>query len=88
MEYKSEGPDDIMELLDRHPDRLLRLPEVLRLVGVSATTWYRWIVLRRAPPPKKFFTGGSAWRYGEIMKFLQSPEEYHYCEEKEETLSE
>lgn len=88
MKHKSAGPDDIMELLDRHPDRLLRLPEVLRLVGVSASTWYRWIEFGRAPPPKKFFTGGSAWRYGEIMEFLQSPEGYYYCKKIEEDLSE
>ncbi|GAB2518545.1 hypothetical protein GCM10008940_21410 [Microbulbifer agarilyticus] len=81
-------PNDIKRLLDQHPDRLLRLPEVLRLVGVSSSTWYRWIELRRAPPPKKFFTGGSSWRYGDIMRFLESPGGYNYDERIAEKLSE
>ncbi|WP_226702688.1 AlpA family phage regulatory protein [Microbulbifer elongatus] len=87
MKRDKTDPNDIQRLLGEHPDRLLRLPEVLRLVGVSSSTWYRWIELRRAPPPKKFFTGGSSWRYGEIMQFLRSPQEYYYTEDDEEALS-
>jgi len=35
----------------REPHRLIRLPEVLRKVGVSQSTWYEDVKEKRAPSP-------------------------------------
>ncbi|WOX05969.1 helix-turn-helix transcriptional regulator [Microbulbifer pacificus] len=85
-EKNNESPVDAFFL--QHPERLVRLPEVLRLVGVSRSTWHRWIIAGKAPRPVKFFTGGSAWRYRDIMAFLEAPADYIAVEEEEPTLEE
>lgn len=85
MDHEDEITEDMKTFLERHPDRLLRLPEVLQLVGVSRSTWYRWIEAGRAPRPVKFFSGGSCWRYRSIMEFLRSPADYFYSEDDETT---
>lgn len=53
-------------------DRLLRLPEVLEVVGVKATAWFSGIKEGRYPKPIKLGRA-SAWRMSEIRALVGSP---------------
>jgi predicted DNA-binding transcriptional regulator AlpA len=51
-------------------ERLLRLPELVRTLGVSRATTYRYVGSGRLPPPAKRFTRGIAWRASEITAWM------------------
>jgi prophage regulatory protein len=51
-------------------DRLLRLPEVARTVGVSRATIYRYVDSGRLPRPVKISTRCIAWRASEITAWM------------------
>ena len=51
-------------------DRLLRLPELVRTIGVSRATIYRYIDSGRLPPPVKLSTRCIAWRASEISAWI------------------
>lgn len=50
----------------------LRLPEVLRLIPVSKSTWWAGIKKGRFPKPVKLGARISAWRVQDIQACLQS----------------
>ena len=51
-------------------ERLLRLPEVVRTLGVSRATIYRYVDSGRLPPPVKLSTRCIAWRASEITAWM------------------
>jgi prophage regulatory protein len=51
-------------------ERLLRLPELIRLIGISRATIYRYINSGRLPPPVKLSTRCIAWRASEITTWM------------------
>jgi prophage regulatory protein len=51
-------------------ERLLRLPEVVRTIGVSRATIYRYVNTGRLPPPVKLSTRCIAWRASEITAWM------------------
>jgi prophage regulatory protein len=51
-------------------ERLLRLPELVRTIGVSRATIYRYINSGRLPPPVKLSTRSIAWRASEITAWM------------------
>jgi prophage regulatory protein len=51
-------------------DRLLRLPEVARTIGVSRATIYRYVDSGRLPRPVKVSTRCIAWRASEITAWM------------------
>jgi prophage regulatory protein len=51
-------------------DRLLRLPEVARTIGVSRATIYRYVDSGRLPRPVKVSTRCIAWRASEIAAWM------------------
>jgi prophage regulatory protein len=51
-------------------DRLLRLPEVARTIGVSRATIYRYVDSGRLPRPVKVSTRCIAWRASEITTWM------------------
>ncbi len=51
-------------------ERLLRLPELIRLIGISRATIYRYIGNGRLPPPVKLSTRCVAWRASEITAWM------------------
>jgi prophage regulatory protein len=51
-------------------ERLLRLPELIRTIGVSRATIYRYIDNGRLPPPVKLSTRCVAWRASEITAWM------------------
>ena len=42
------------------------------LVSVSPSTWNRWVRARRAPQPMKISEGVSAYRVGDLRRWLAS----------------
>lgn len=48
----------------------LRLPRVLKLIPVSASTWWRWCADGTAPKPIKLGKNTTVWRAEEIQAFL------------------
>lgn len=51
-------------------NRLIRLPEVLRNVGVSRSEWYRLISLGRAPPAIPLGEKSRAWVESEVQSWI------------------
>jgi len=53
-------------------DRLLRLKEVLKIVPVSASTWWSWCSRGIAPTSIKLSERTTCWRLSDIMAFIES----------------
>ena len=51
-------------------ERLLRLPELVRTIGISRATIYRYVDSGRLPPPVKLSTRCVAWRASEITAWM------------------
>ena len=58
-------------------DRLLRLPEVLRIVPVSRAAWYANVKAGRYPKPVRLGARSVAWKASEIQALVEAgtPEE-------------
>lgn len=54
-------PLDSLPMIDAHPSRFLRLPEVLHRVGLSRSTLYRMIKAGAFPDQVKVTARTSAW---------------------------
>jgi prophage regulatory protein len=53
--------------LQLDPNRLIRLKEVLRIVPVSASTWWSWVATSRAPLPVHLGKRCTCWRYTDVI---------------------
>lgn len=54
-------------------EAVLRLPDVLALVGLSRASVYAKVANRRFPAPIKLTAHASGWRIGEIRAWLANP---------------
>lgn len=52
--------------------RLLRLPQVLALVGVSKSTWWKLVRDGRAPQSVKLGDRCTAWRAADVAAFIEN----------------
>ncbi|MDB4363188.1 AlpA family phage regulatory protein [Pseudomonadales bacterium] len=50
--------------------KFLRLPEVLTLIPISRSSWYKGIQDGRFPKPVKLSTRTAAWRVEDIEKLI------------------
>lgn len=55
------------------PEAVLRLPDVLTLVGLSRASVYAKVAERRFPAPIKLTQHASGWRIGDIRTWLADP---------------
>jgi len=55
------------------PEAVLRLPDVLALVGLSRASIYAKVAERRFPAPIKLTQHASGWRMGDIRAWLANP---------------
>jgi predicted DNA-binding transcriptional regulator AlpA len=55
-----------------HTERFLRLPEVLRMVGMRKSQWYKGIAKGEYPRAMKLSTRMSAWRESDIQSFIKA----------------
>lgn len=53
-------------------DRILRLPEVLRLFPVSRSAWYQGIAEGRYPPGIKLTARAVGWKKSDVDKLVAS----------------
>lgn len=51
---------------------LLRLPQVLALVGVSKSTWWKLVREQRAPAAVKLSERCTAWRAADVAAFIEA----------------
>jgi predicted DNA-binding transcriptional regulator AlpA len=56
------------------PDRILRLPEVLEMVGIGRTSLYEMVKSRKFPAPLHLSARIRGWRLSAIQQFLISVE--------------
>ena len=55
------------------PEALLRINDVLALVGLRRSSIYGLIRQRKFPPPTKLTATASAWRLSEVRRWLADP---------------
>ena len=55
------------------PEAVLRLPDVLALVGLSRASVYAKVAEHRFPSPIKLTAHASGWRMGDIRAWLSDP---------------
>jgi prophage regulatory protein len=54
-------------------EAVLRLPDVLALVGLGRASIYAKVAQHRFPPPIKLTRHASGWRMGDIRAWLADP---------------
>lgn len=52
------------------PDRLIRLPEVIHLTGMSRPSIYRMVAAGSFPAPIKLSERSSAWVHAEVQAWI------------------
>jgi len=52
-------------------ERLLRIQEVLRMVGVGKSTWWKWIGEGKAPRPVKISPRITVWRLSDVQAWIE-----------------
>lgn len=55
------------------PEAILRLPEVIALVGLCRASIYARAARRSFPPPVKLTAHASGWRLGDVRTWLADP---------------
>lgn len=64
--------EEYLEWKQGEVDRLLRLKEVLKIVPVSASTWWAWCAQGIAPASIKLSERTTCWRLSAIMAFIEN----------------
>lgn len=52
-------------------DRLLRINEVLEIVGLSRSAWYAGVKAGQFPPPVRLTPRTAAWRESEVVALVK-----------------
>jgi prophage regulatory protein len=55
-------------------DRVVRMKELKKILGLSNATIYRYIKLNQFPKPIKFFTNIVGWRLSTIEEWIKERE--------------
>ncbi|WP_458251066.1 helix-turn-helix transcriptional regulator [Geobacter anodireducens] len=53
-------------------ERMIRLPEILNLTGVSRSTIWRWIKAGYFPRPVRMSPGTIGWKSTDVLDWLAS----------------
>ena len=61
-----------MSDLNGEPDRLIRLPEVLRMTGLGRATLFALVKARDFPRPVRLGARAVAWWYSEVLAWMRS----------------
>ena len=62
----------MQEHLEEYEDRLIRLPEVCRLTGLSKSTLYRLLEQNKFPQRVYCSERGVAWHLREVMNWIRA----------------
>ncbi len=60
------------ELQDDGEDRLMKLPEVMRMTALSRSEVYRRVAARQFPTPVRLGSQAIAWRLSDIRNWIAS----------------
>lgn len=52
-------------------DRLLKIGEVLKIIPVSKSTWWKWLREGKAPQPIRLGTRCTFWKYSDVIGLTQ-----------------
>lgn len=63
----------LRSLVDLPPEAILRLPEVMALVGLSRSSIYDLISRNRFPAQQKLTACAAGWRVGAVRQWLADP---------------
>jgi len=67
----STKPNDYLAMyLD--DNRLVKKPELQKLLGVSRSTLGRWVKAGKFPPPTLIQNGRSRWRFKDVHEWLST----------------
>ena len=53
-------------------DRLIRLPEVIQLIGIGKSTVWLWVSQKRFPEPIRLSSRTTVWKLSEINHWIES----------------
>ena len=68
-ETKTSSKEDTS--LESFPDKgLVRLPQILKIVPISPSTWWKWIREGKAPKGRKLARNVTVWKAEEILSFV------------------
>lgn len=65
----SDRPQD--QSVSPEPDRLMRLSEVLSLIPVAKSTWWKWVAEGVAPAPVEIGPRARGWRASQIQRVME-----------------
>ncbi len=51
-------------------DRLIRIPEVMKITGLAKSTIWLWVKQGKLPSPYKLSSRVTVWRESELMHFI------------------
>ncbi len=63
--------------IQKSPEGYLRLPQVLELIPVGKSTWWKGCKTGRFPQSVKLGPRTTAWRIKDIHKYMDSIEDSH-----------
>lgn len=66
-------PKYIRDIVNLPPEAILRLPEVIAMVGLSRASIYSRAAQRNFPSPIKLTAHASGWRLGDVRDWLDDP---------------
>jgi predicted DNA-binding transcriptional regulator AlpA len=54
-----------------NPPAFLRLPQILKLIPIGASSWWRWVAQGKAPKGIKLGPKTTVWRAEDISAFME-----------------
>lgn len=71
--FERQNEKSLRDISKLPPEAILRLPEVIALVGLSRSSIYNMIARDRFPAQQKITTYAAGWRLGAIRQWLADP---------------
>ncbi|RME80591.1 MAG: AlpA family phage regulatory protein [Zetaproteobacteria bacterium] len=59
----------------------LRVNDIIQMLGISRSTWWRWVRAGKAPQPIHLSPRCTVWRAEDIQKWVNAPDEWRKKED-------
>ena len=60
---------------NRFSDRFMRIAEILSVIPIGRSTWWKWVAEGKAPKPVKLGPRTTAWKADEVYELIAQLEE-------------